>query len=226
MVMAPNKTKRAKLFFSGSLLRHYAVVLVVLLASAIHANTQGYIVTNGITYSAAGSSAVIHVLQDPTSGDFAGLTLRPEFKTVGDAYNTICLFTTLPDSNIRTFSVSLNDPLDLEAIQANSYPELSSGSFYGFDLDVPFYLGFYTGSTNGAPAGLYSSPVFGWAELVNHDGAIQFLDSASAMEAGGIYVGTQTVIATPEPAVPSLVVFGVLLLGRRLFVIFERRNFH
>jgi hypothetical protein len=224
--MTSKNTQRAKLFLSGSLLPHYAVALVVLLASAVHADTQGYIVTNGITYSAAGSMAVIHVLQNPTNGDYAGLIVKPEFKLAGDTYNTICLFTTLPGSDIRTFLTFLNDPLDVEAIQANSYPELSSGSLYGFDLDVPFYLGFYTGSTNGAPAGLYSSPVFGWAELVNHDGAIQFLDSASAMEAGGIYVGTQAVIATPEPAVLSLVVFGVLLLGRRLFVIFERRNFH
>jgi hypothetical protein len=87
------------------------------------------------------------------------------------------------------------------------------GSYYGFDLDVPFYLGVYTGYMNNAPAGFYSNPVFGWAEFVNHQGVIQLLDSALVMEGGGIYVGTQTIIPVPEPGELSLFVVGVFMLG-------------
>jgi hypothetical protein len=115
--------------------------------------------------------------------------------------------------SVRTFLASPNDPISLPSIEAGSYSELSMGSYYGFDLDVPFYLGVYTGYMNNAPAGFYSNPVFGWAEFVNHQGVIQLLDSALVMEGGGIYVGTQTIIPVPEPGELSLFVVGVFMLG-------------
>jgi len=106
--------------------------------------------------------------------------------------------------------------MSLEPIRAGSYSELDFGSLYGFEPDVPFYLGFYTGHTNGAPAGEFSNPVFGWGQYVNNQGVIQMLDAALAVESGGIYVGTQTIIPIPEPSVISLSAFGIMILGWRL----------
>ena len=53
--------------------------------------------------------------------------------------------------------------------------------------------------------------MFGWAQLVNTGGVIQLLDGALAYQAGGIYVGTQTIIQVPEPTVTSFLV--AFLLG-------------
>jgi hypothetical protein len=191
----------------------HLVVLVCFVATVAYADSQGYIVPNGITYSSAGSMAVIDVLQNPTNGDFARFILKPEFKTVGDVYDTIFSYRLVLGESVRTFLASPNDPISLPSIEAGSYSELSMGSYYGFDLDVPFYLGVYTGYTNGVSAGLYNDPVFGWAEFVNHQGMIQLLDSALVMEGGGIYVGTQTIIPVPEPGELSLFVVRVFMLG-------------
>jgi hypothetical protein len=155
-------------------------------------------------------------LQNPTNSDYTGFILRPRFKTPPSAYYTIFSFDpAFPDEGVRTFFASPNDPISLQAIQANSYNELVLGNLYGFDPDVPFYLGFYTGYTNGTPAGVYSSPVFGWGEFVNNQGVIQMLDAALVMEAGGIYVGTQTIIPVPEPGVLSFYAIGALMFGWR-----------
>jgi hypothetical protein len=103
----------------------------------------------------------------------------------------------------------------LDSIQAGAYTELVLGNDYGFDPGVPFFLGFYTGHTNGAPPGTYGSPVFGWGEFVNNQGVIQMLDAALEAEGGGIYVGTQTIIPIPEPGILSIAACGALNLGRR-----------
>jgi hypothetical protein len=66
------------------------------------------------------------------------------------------------------------------------------------------------------PDGIYSDPLFGWARLVNNNGAIQLLDSALAYKAGGIYAGTQNLIPVPEPSTLGLITLGALLLGWRL----------
>jgi hypothetical protein len=191
----------------------HLVVLICFVATAAYADSPGYIVPNGITYSLAGSMAVIDVLQNPTNGDFARFQLKPEFKVIGDMYDTIFSFRPVIGESVRTFLASPNDPISLRSIEAGSYSELSVGSYYGFDLDVPFYLGVYTGYTNGVPTGLYNSPVFGWAEFVNHQGVIQLLDSALVMDGGGIYVGTQTIIPVPESGVFGLLILGVFTLG-------------
>jgi len=196
-------------------------LLGVALAAAIPAHPQGYILPNGVTYSSAGLSAVIHVQQSSTNSDYTGFILRPQFKTPGSPYYTIFSFDPgAPDEGVRTFFVSQNNPMSLEPIRAGSYGELVFGSYYEFDPDVPFYLGFYTGHTNGAPAGDYTNPVFGWGEFVNNQGVIQMLDAALVVEAGGIYVGTQTIIPIPEPGVISLSAFGAIILGWR----FRRLN--
>src|SRR5450759_5292194 len=71
--------------------RRCLFLLGVALAAIAPAYSQGYIVPNGVTYSTAGLSAVIHVMQSPTNGDYTGFILRPQFKTPGSPYYTICL---------------------------------------------------------------------------------------------------------------------------------------
>lgn len=192
-------------------------VLGVGLAVTAPAYSQGHILPNGVTYSPAGLNAVIHVMQSSTVGDYTGCILRPQFKTPGSPYYTIFSFDPgAPDEGVRTFFVSQNVPLSLEPIQAGTYTELVLGNYYGFDPGVPFYLGFYTGHTNGGPPGAYSDPVFGWGEFVNNEGVIQMLDAALEVEGGGIYVGTQTIIPIPEPDALGLSACGTLILGWRI----------
>ena len=196
-------------------------VLGAALAATVPAYSQGHIVPNGVTYSSAGLSAVIHVMQSATNGDYTGFILRPQFKTPGSPYYMIFSFDPgAPDEGVRTFFASQNDPMSLEPIQAGAYTELVLGNYYGFDPGVPFYLGFYTGHTNGGPPGAYSDPVFGWGEFVNNQGVIQMLDAALEVEGGGIYVGTQTIILIPEPGILGLSACGALILAWR----FRRLN--
>lgn len=191
-------------------------VLAFALAATAPAYSQGYILPNGITSSSAGLSAVIHVMQSPTNGDYTGFVLRPQFKKPGSPYYTIFSFDpAVPDEGVRTFFASQNDPISSDSIQAGAYTELGFGNYYGFDPGIPFFLGFYTGHTNGAPLGAYSNPLFGWGEFVNNQGVIQMLDAALEVEGGGIYVGTQTIIPIPEPAMFSLLTCGALILGWR-----------
>jgi len=192
------------------------------LAATAPAYSQGYIVPNGVTYSTAGLSAVIHVMQSSTNGDYTGFILRPEFKTPWspDYYAIFSFHAGAPDEGVRAFFASQNDPMSLEPIRAGAYTELVLGNYYDFDPGVPFYLGFYTGHTNGAPPGAYSDPVFGWGEFVNNQGVIQMLDSALEAGGGGIYVGTQTIIPIPEPGFLSLWACGTLIFGWR----FRRLN--
>jgi hypothetical protein len=191
-------------------------VLAVALAAPAPAYSQGHIVPNGVTYSSAGLSAVIHVMQSPTNGDYTGFVLRPQFKTPGSPYDTIFSFDpAVPDEGVRTFFASQNDPISVESIQAGAYTELGLGNYYGFDPGIPFFLGFYTGHTNGTAPGAYSDPLFGWGEFVNDQGVIQMLGGALEVAGGGIYVGTETIIPIPEPGVLSLWTCGVVILGWR-----------
>jgi hypothetical protein len=187
--------------------------LVCAFATVANVWAQGTIVPNGITYSSAGLTAAIDVLQNPTNSDYARFLLRPRFTTPPQVYVTIFSFDLPPGESVRAFLVSSNDPISLQPIQAGSYLELSSGGFYGFDLDVPFYLGFYTGITNAMPSGTYGSPVFGWGEFVNSGGVIHMLDAALVAGGDGIYAGTQSIISVPEPGVLSLVSVGAFLFG-------------
>jgi hypothetical protein len=192
-------------------------VLGVALAATAPAYSQGHIVPNGVTYSSAGLDAVIHVMQSPTNGDYTGFILRPQFKTPWspDYYAIFSFDPGAPNEGVRTFFASQNDPISLEPIRAGAYTELVLRNLYDFDPGVPFYLGFYTGHTNGAPPGAYSDPVFGWGEFVNNQGVIQMLDAALEVGGGGIYVATQTIIPIPEPGVLMLSACGALILGWR-----------
>ena len=189
----------------------FLIRLACAFATVAHVQAQGTIVPNGITYASAGLTAVIDVLQNSTNSDYERFLLRPRFTTPPQDYVTIFSFDLPPGESVRAFLVSSNDPISLQPIQAGSYLELSSGGFYGFDLDVPFYLGFYTGITNAMPSGTYGSPVFGWGEFVNSAGVIHMRDEALVAGGDGIYAGTQSIV--PEPGMLSLVSVGAFVFG-------------
>ena len=133
---------------------------------------------------------------------------------------------TMVDEGVRAFFVSANDPITFQSIQSHAYAELTSPNTYSFADGEPFYVGLYTGygsvvASNGVPVytGIYTDPVFGWAQLVNNGGTVQLLGGSLAYNAAGIYAGTQNIIPTPEPSTLSL--FGLGLLG---LVWHRRRN--
>jgi hypothetical protein len=196
-----------------------SIILGFIFASILQARSEGYIVPNGISFDDhAGAFTTVTIVRNPVNADSSHLSLRPGFKVFPGIYYTLFSLFGFVDDSVRSFLVSANDPISLPAIQANSYTELTSGNYYFFDVNVPFYLGFYAGDTNGTPGyrGTYSNPAFGWGEFVNNNGVIEMLDSALEMEGGGIYAGTQQIIPVPEPAAFGLFGLGALLIGRSI----------
>jgi hypothetical protein len=187
-------------------------VIVSVFALIIRVKAQGYIVPNGVTYLGMGGLGgyETHVLQNPTSGDYTGFLLNPQSETS-------FLFSPFADEGVRTFLVSLNDPISLQPILANRYTELAYPNSYVFQDGSPFYLGFYTGydpwDSHGNYTGIYTDPLFGWGEFVNNGGVIQMLGSALEYGGGGIYAGTQDILPVPEPGVLGIFAAGVLALS-------------
>lgn len=182
-------------------------VFIITLGMAFRLHSQGYIVPNGVSYGGYNSlfGSLIEVLQNPTNGNYTGFYLQLQS---GNSFQ----FFPLLDEGVRSFIVSLNDPVSLPAIQAQTYPEIGYTSSYNFVNGVPFYLGFYTGEQF-PQNGIYPNPLFGWARLVNNNGVINLLDGALEYGGGGIYAGTQTIIPVPEPGSLGLLTLGGLLLG-------------
>lgn len=108
------------------------------------------------------------------------------------------------------FLVEFNDPISLQAIQANTYTELLYPNTYQIPNGANFYVGLYTGGSFPVN-GVYADPLFGWAELFNNNGTFQLVDSALTYGSQGIYAGTQSLI--PEPSALSLFGLGLLGLG-------------
>ena len=189
------------------------------LGAVLQVDAQGYIVPNGVVYAGynPGFGYEIDVIQDPINSYSTGFGLRPDGKTLPTVYTNTFLFDPIVDVSVRTFLVSANQPMSLQPIQAGSYTELHPGE-YVFNSGSPFYLGLYTGNQNYyPPSGIYSDPLFGWAELVNNRGVIELLDSALIYKADGIYVGTRNIIGgVPEPSTLGLSALGALLLGWRV----------
>jgi len=199
-----------------------SAILACIFAAILQAQSEGYIVPNGISYDDhRGAFTTVTILRNPSAGDVTRFALRPSFIVFPGPYYTLFTPFASADNGVRTFLVSANDPISLPAIQAGSYNEVAFGNYYFFDVNVSFYLGFYAGVTNGVPeypgtyTGTYSNPVFGWGEFFNNNGVLQMLDSALEIEGGGIYAGTQQIIPIPEPAVFGLICTGALLIGRR-----------
>ncbi len=178
--------------------------------------SQGYIVPNGVTYAGGGTflGAEIHVLQNPTNGDYTGFNLAPRTMTQPTAFTNTFAFMPFLDEGVRTFLVSSNDPISLQPILDQKYTELTYPKTYVFNNGSPFYLGLYTGY---APVnGVYRDPLYGWVELVNNQGVIEMLDGALAYRADGIYAGTENIIQVPEPSLSALLLLGGVLIGLRI----------
>lgn len=188
--------------------KHLAVVCC-LFGAILKLHSQGYIVPNGVTIipgNSTGAGSQINVIQNPTNGDYTGFNFKPQG---GGTF----LFNPFLDEQVRTFFVSPNDPISLQPILSQNYPELTYPNTYAFSDGVPFYLGFYTGYS--PQGGIYSNPVFGWGEFENESGVIQMLNSGLEIQGGGIYAGTQTIIPTPEPSTIGLTALGGLLFAWR-----------
>ncbi|MCU0785784.1 MAG: PEP-CTERM sorting domain-containing protein [Verrucomicrobia bacterium] len=191
-----------------------------LLSATLQLHAQGYIVPNGVVYAGLHSGGYeIDVVHDPTNGYSTGFFLDPLSKTPpASPYTNTFLFDYILDVGVRVFLVSLNDPVSLQPILANSYTELLGLNSYVFDSGSAFYVGLYTGNQNyHPPDGIYSDPLFGWAKLMNNNGAIQLLNSALAYKAEGIYAGTQNFV--PEPSA-----FVLIVLGAACLLMFRRRS--
>ena len=197
---------------------NHLAVIVITFGIALQVHAQGYIVPNGVVYSGyTGLGYEVDVMHDPTNSYYTGFGLIPNGKTGSTVYVNTFLFDPIVDVSVRTFLVSANQPMSLQPIQAGSYTELHPTS-YVFESGSPFYLGLYTGNQNYyPPGGIYSDPLFGWAELVNNQGVIELLDGALVYKADGIYVGTRNIIGgVPEPSALGLSALGALLLGWRI----------
>ena len=85
------------------------------LGTVVRLYSQGYIVAGGVTIYQPGN--IIHVIQNPSNGDYTGFFLETQ------SPNTF-RFDPFADEGVRTFLVSPNDPITLQAIQTSGYPEL------------------------------------------------------------------------------------------------------
>jgi hypothetical protein len=188
------------------------LVVLVLLAAAHQANSQGLIVPGGITARVWVPGELEVDVAQSTNLDYTCFL----FITVGfpspPQLTNVFTFNVCLDEGVRAFLVSSNDPISLQPILQTNYTELRYGGTQVFEAGVPFYVGFYTGyspwiMTNGIVVrftGIYTNPVFGWAKLVNNQGVIQILDSALEYGGAGIDAGTQTIIQVPEPPVLNI----------------------
>ena len=134
-------------------------IVSCLFGAIFQLRSQGYIVPNGVSLSpgnTTGIGSIITVIQNPTAGDYTGFSLAPQS---ADTF----LFNPFLDEQVRTFLVSPNDHVSLQAIQTIGYAELTYPNIYEFDESVPFYLGFYTGYN--PQGGIYTNPVFGWGGI-------------------------------------------------------------
>jgi predicted outer membrane repeat protein len=181
-------------------------IVCYLFGATFQLHSQGYIVPNGVFVTSPPEISVVH---NPNAGYYTGFGFNPV------SANTFQYFFVL-DIGVRVFFVSPNDPITASTILSGDYAELTYPNNYVFNSGTPFYVGLYTGNmTYAPPNGIYTDPLFAWAELENVGGAIELLNSAEEYQGGGIYAGTQTIIPTPEPSELALGALGALLLGFR-----------
>ena len=193
----------------------YLAALALNLGIVAQLHAQGYIVPNGVVSNFdgeffSGEIDVLHNPANPTNGSsYTGFTFQPNGKTPPTfPFANIFQFDPVADIGVRVFLVSPNDPISLQTILAMNYPEFTSENNYTFNPGTPFYVGLYTGNVQFAPPnGIYNDPLFGWAELENVGGTVELLNSALEYQGGGIFAGTENIVA-PEPTTLSLVILG------------------
>ncbi len=176
-------------------------------ATALRAFAQGYIVPNGVFVESPPEISVVHnPATAPVAGSYTGFLLNP----VGaETFQ----FSPVVDVGVRVFFALPGDPISLQPILSHAYGELVGGP-YVFAQGTPFYVGLYTGNVQTPPQnGIYSDPLFGWAELENVNGTMQLVNSALEYQGGGIYAGTQNIIPVPEPTSFALIGLGALCSG-------------
>ena len=198
-------------------LKHLAI-LSCLFGVAFQIYAQGYIVPNGVTTNYIPDSGEISVIHDPTNSYYTGFFLNPIGKTQPTTYTNTFAFGVVLDVGVRAFLVQSNDAISLQPILSQNWTELGNAPSYVFANGVPFYVGLYTGNnpfdSHGNYTGIYQSPVFGWAQLVNNRGVIQLLDYAVEYGGLGIYAGTQNIIQpAPEPSSLALMAVGAAWLA-------------
>jgi len=193
----------------------YLASMGVALATSLQLHAQGYIVPSGVTPGNFGNGLGINVIYNPTTGYATGFSLEPKGKTPATyPFVNTFQFDPIVDVGVRVFLVSPNDPISLQPILSMNYTELTYPNNNVFNVGTPFYLGFFTGNQSFAPPnGIYSDPLFGWAELENVNGTIQVLNSALEYQGGGIIAATQTILPVPEPGTWGLLLCGAALLG-------------
>ncbi len=188
-------------------------MILFVFATTLQVFPQGYIVPNGVRFGGYDPffGSQIQVAQNAANSDYTGFSLKPSGITSPSTDTNTFSYSFFLDEGVRVFKVFANQPISLAPIMSQSYPELSFPNSYVFNSGISFYVGLYTGySPNN---GIYTDPLFGWAQLVNNQGVIQLLDGALVYGAGGIYAGTQTIISIPEPSTLALTGIGALLAG-------------
>ena len=194
----------------------YLTVLTFILGGSSQLFAQGYIVPYGVTTNYISGSGEISVIHDPANQFYTGFFLNPLGISRPSFYTNTFSFSVVLDVGVRVFLVSSNDPISLQPILSQNWPELGGSPSYRFANNVPFYVGLYTGydfapTYPPSPPYYYLDPVYGWAELVNNQGVIQVLTYAVEYGGAGIYAGTQNIITVPEPGTVALLVAGGLL---------------
>jgi hypothetical protein len=196
------------------------LLVLVLLAAPHQGNSQGHIVPGGIKVGLGPPGCLEVDVAKSTNLDYTCFLFLPQGYPGPRQLTNAFTFNVCLDEGVRAFLVSSNNPITLQAILETNYTVLKYSGNQVFEPGIPFYVGFYTGhnpgfvNTNGifVYTGIYTHPVFGWAELVNNQGVIQMLDSALEYGGAGIYAGTQTIIQLPEPPLLNITRSGNNLL--------------
>src|SRR6266700_1290273 len=154
-----------------------------LFGTMARSHSQGHIVPNGVVTNLFPGEIDLNW---PAQTQINGFSFMPVGKTSGSlTYTNVFTFGEPATIGVRVFQMSFDQPLTLDAIRSGLYAEISDATdpIYPanptdiINVNLPFYVGLYSGSRfaqyyppgNTTPVE-YTDPVFGWAELVNHQG--------------------------------------------------------
>ena len=101
------------------------IITYCLFGASLHIYSQGYIIPNGISLNPGGTTgqgSMVTVIQNPVNGDYTGFNFKPQG---ADTF----LLSFFADEGVRTFLVSPNNPISLQAILSQNYTEIDD--FFG-----------------------------------------------------------------------------------------------